>query len=54
MDEERPKSRYEVQDGPTGGYVVWDTYANRQASATEYDDAAQAQSYANVRNESTR
>lgn len=54
MSEERPRDRYEVQDGPTGGYIVWDTRANRPASGAEYFDEAQAQSYANVRNESAR
>lgn len=44
--------RYEVRDSERGGYVVWDTSANRPAARTVYDDAEQAQSYANVRNES--
>lgn len=53
MDVAPPEApRYEVRDSESGGYVVWDTSANRPAARTVYDDAEQAQSYANVRNES--
>lgn len=54
MGEERPKAaRYEVR-AESGGYIVWDALARRKAGATVYSDKAQAQSYANVRNEAAR